>query len=344
MAKINILNSQSLKPLPEIKDTPAKKVIDNLFMPKRAKQLAEIFSSEMENLEEIRIRRGQVILGRCRRQEYKVPDAVQKEEMDYILQRLNQSSLYAWEEEYRKGYLTIAGGHRVGLAGKTMLQRGEVRSLKDINSLNIRIARNVYGAADKIMPYIVNRNYVNNTLLLGPPASGKTTILREIIRHLSDEKGYQISVVDERSELSGMYEGESHLNLGSRVDILDGCPKAIGMSMLIRSMAPEVLATDEMGSAEDVQALEEALAAGVRVITTVHGQSIEDLRNRPTLANLLLKHMFDTIIILGKSQGVGSIEEVYQWQTDGYERVRANEMVRRNIDSWSMGHKRLDLC
>ena len=344
MAKINILNSQSLKPLMPIKECPAKKVIDNLFMPERAKQMTEIFAEELEHLEEIRVRRGQVILGRCRLKELKVPQIVLKEEMEYILQRLNQSSLYAWEEEYRKGYLTLAGGHRVGLTGKTMLQRVEIRALKDINSLNIRLARNVYGAADKIMPYIANKNTVRNTLLLGPPASGKTTVLREIIRTLSDEKGYQISVVDERSELAGMYEGESNLNLGSRVDILDGCPKAAGMNMLIRSMAPEVLATDELGNKEDIQALEEALAAGVRVITTVHGQSLEDLRNRPVLVSLLEKHLFETIIILSKSQGAGSIEAVYQWQNDGYERVRANEIPRRGTDSWSVGSCRLDLC
>lgn len=344
MAKINILNSQSLKPLPEIKETPAKKVIDNLFTPERSKLILNVLGDKLESLAELRIRRGQVILGRCPKQEYIVPQTVQKEEMEYILQRLNQSSLYAWEEEYRKGYLTIAGGHRVGLAGKAMLQRGEIRALKDINSLNIRFARNVYGAAEKIMPYIAQKNKLANTLLIGPPASGKTTVLREIIRLLSDEFGYQISVVDERSELSGMYEGESHLNLGSRVDVLDGCPKALGMNMLIRSMAPEVLATDELGTKEDVQALEEALAAGVKVITTIHGQSMEDLRNKAALANVLLKHMFETIIILSKNQGPGSIQEVYQWQGDGYERVRANEMVRRDFNSRSLGQQRLDLC
>lgn len=325
MMRINLMKAPNFKPLAEARESNIAQVVRNLFSAERAGSILHMVD-EIDFLEELRVRRGQAIIGRRWDREYIVEPIVAKDEMEDILERVNKSSLYAWEEEYRRGFITLAGGHRVGLAGKAMLNRGEVRALKDINALNIRFARNVYGVERALMPYIRTVNGVENTLILGAPGVGKTTVLREVIRNLSDgdeiNRAYQVAVVDERSELAGMYEGECNLNIGKRSDILDGCPKSQGIQMLIRSMAPEVLAMDELGALEDIVALEEALACGIAVIATMHGKSLADIANRVEMERILDKHLFQTIIILSKNQGVGRIGEIYKWQNESYERVR----------------------
>lgn len=241
------------------------------------------------------------------------------EDLARTFQLICKNSVYAFEEEVRQGYLTIPGGHRVGLAGQATAFDGTVKTIKYISSLNIRLARAIPGCADSILPFIVDadRRRMLNTLLISPPRCGKTTILRDLIRQLSIGKptmnitGVQIGVVDERSEIAACQHGIPSVDLGPRVDVLDACPKASGMLMLIRSMAPDVVATDELGRQEDVAAVREAIHAGVSVITTAHSRTIQELKERPYIGDLLEQNFFDRYVILSDRLGPGTVEQIY---------------------------------
>lgn len=255
-----------------------------------------------------------------------VPDEayqVTGEDMRKTLQMMSNCSIYSLEEELRQGFITLRGGHRVGLTGKAVLERGRIRTLKYIAGINLRLARELLGVADKVMPYVINQKerVPYHTLIVSPPQGGKTTLLRDMIRQLSwgiphlGVRGMKVGVVDERSEIGGSYAGVPQKDLGPRTDVLDGCPKVEGMMMLIRAMSPQVIATDELGREEDVFALEEALHAGVKLLTTVHGYSVESLRRRPIMSRILDRGIFERIVVLGFSLGVGTLEAVLDGQT-----------------------------
>ena len=222
------------------------------------------------------------------------------ETMEYIA----GYSLYAYEDELRQGFLTIQGGHRVGVAGKILMEEGKVRSIRYISFLNIRLAHQVEGCADKVMPFIVENGEVCHTLIISPPCCGKTTLLRDVIRQISNGnawcEGKNVGVVDERSEIGGAYQGVPQNDLGIRTDLLDCCPKAEGMMMLIRSMSPEVVAVDEIGDYGDIKAIESVLNCGCRLIATVHGSSVEDIEKKPLLQKMVKEHVFDRYIILSR--------------------------------------------
>lgn len=238
-----------------------------------------------------------------------------KEDIGQVMQAVCKNSFYALEEELRHGYITLEGGHRIGIAGQVSLENGKVKNFKNFSSLNIRLAREVKNCAKKIFSYLFNeKKEIKNTLIISPPRCGKTTLLRDIVRILSsgtDEfKGMQIGVVDERSEIAACKNGVLTNDLGYRVDILDGCPKAEGMIMLIRTMAPQVIITDEIGRLEDVVALEEALHAGVKVIASVHGENLEDIKRRPHVNKLIQDNYFDCYIFLSDKPQIGTIKEI----------------------------------
>lgn len=230
-------------------------------------------------------------------------------------------SLYAAQEELRQGFFTVRGGHRIGVAGKTVLSRKEVGVLKSISSLNVRIAHEVKGCADGIMPLLCENGRFLNTVIVSPPGCGKTTLLRDVIRQLSDgfwEKhtgkqlfGITVGVVDERSELGACFQGVPQNDLGMRTDILDGCPKSQGMMMLIRSMAPAVVAVDEIGGREDIQAVEYVRSCGCGLAATVHGASMEEVKGRPGVGQLLKEGTFKRLIFLDQAGKAGHIRAVY---------------------------------
>lgn len=244
-------------------------------------------------------------------------------DMERTIQLVTGSSLYALEEELRNGFITLPGGHRVGLTGKAVVEGGRVRTLKHIGSINIRVSREVPGLATPLLPHLIDRRHrtVYHTLIFSPPRCGKTTLLRDLIRQVSNGvpelelPGQRVGVVDERSELAGCYRGIPQRDVGARTDVLDGCPKAEGMTMLLRSMAPQVIATDEIGRAEDVAALEEVFHAGVRVLVTVHGSSLRELASRPALQHLFSLKVIQRFVLLGRSRGVGTVEEIWDGQT-----------------------------
>ncbi|SDD43826.1 stage III sporulation protein AA [Paenibacillus sp. UNCCL117] len=223
-----------------------------------------------------------------------------------LLELLTQHSMYTFEEELKRGFLTIQGGHRVGLAGRTVIEQGKVKYIKEVSGFNIRIAREWKQAGKAVLPHLLDPRHGNllRTLVVSPPQLGKTTLIRDLARLLSggDEaagrRAFKVGIVDERSEIAAAVRGVPGFDLGPRTDVLDGCPKAEGMMMMIRSMSPEVLVADEIGRAEDAAALHEALHAGISVIATAHGRDVEDIRRRPILKELLQDGVFERFVVL----------------------------------------------
>ena len=275
---------------------------------------------DLNGLQEIRLRTGQPlrILKENRERvlpEEKKPHIVTKEEMRETMEYISHYSLYAYENELRQGFLTIEGGHRVGVAGKVIMEREKVKNIQYISSINIRVSHEVIGCADKILPYITKNRQVCHTLIISPPSCGKTTLIRDLIRQISDGneyvKGCSVGVVDERSELGGCYLGIAQNHLGTRTDILDCCPKADGMIMLIRSMAPQVIAVDEIGTAEDIHAVEYAMQCGCKMIASVHGLDMDEATKKPVLGELIRRRMFERYVVLGNGEKPGEIRGIY---------------------------------
>ena len=228
-----------------------------------------------------------------------------KNDIELFLSYVCQNSIYAFEEEIKKGFLTISGGHRIGIAGQVVLDiQGNIKTIKNISYLNIRIAHEVKGVSDEILPILYHNRRLLNTLIIAPPGCGKTTLLRDIVRQVSDGNLYgnpcQVSVVDERSEIAGCYKGIPQNHVGIRTDVLDACPKRIGMMMLLRTMSPQVMAIDELGGMEDVEALYHVVNAGCTILVTIHGEDIEEIRRKRYLSELLEEKVFKRYVILDK--------------------------------------------
>lgn len=266
-------------------------------------------------LQEIRLRIGKPLIIVSDNIEFVLHKIIEKEELMEILEYVSNYSLYAFENELKQGFITIEGGHRVGMTGQVQIEDGEVKNIKHISSMNIRISHEVVNCADVMFPYITEDKQICNTLIISPPRCGKTTMLRDLIRQVSDGnrwvRGCTVGVVDERSELGGCYLGVPQNKLGMRTDILDCCPKSKGMLMLVRSMAPQVIAVDEIGSAEDIHALEYAMHCGCKMLATVHGTSMEEIRKKPILDELIKRHKFERYVVLGNTHHIGEVEGIY---------------------------------
>ncbi|MGL4914254.1 MAG: stage III sporulation protein AA [Romboutsia sp.] len=283
------------------------------------------------NIEEIRLRSQKPLILNANNKDYFYnlnsgqldvkmdnPYIVTKEDVEQTFQIICKYSIHSFMDDIKKGFITLKGGHRVGLVGKAIVEDGQVKNLKHVSSLNIRVSREIKGCSDKILPHIIRaNNQVNNTLIISPPQCGKTTLIRDVVRNLSNGnedyafKGIKVALIDERNEISGSYLGIPQMDVGIRTDIIETCPKDLGIMMLLRSMSPNLIVTDEIGNIDEIKALYTALNGGVSLITTVHGDSIEDIKTRKELSNLLDKDLFKKIIILSAKKGPGTIEKIY---------------------------------
>ena len=281
---------------------------------------------DFSELQEIRLRIGQPVTVLYQNEELILPTMYSekkrlgKQEMKETIEHISNYSLYAYEHKLKQGFITIEGGHRVGMAGQVIMEGGKIKNMKYISSINIRVSHEVLDCANKIFPYITYNKQMYHTLIISPPRCGKTTLLRDVIRQISDGnrwiKGCTVGVVDERSELGGCYLGVIQNNLGMRTDILDRCPKADGMIMLIRSMAPQVVAVDEIGAKEDVHAIEYAMHCGCKMLATAHGDSMEEICKKPIFEKLIREKRFERYVILSNRYRLGGIEAVYDENGD----------------------------
>ncbi len=206
------------------------------------------------------------------------------------LNKICQHSIYAFQDELKNGFITLKGGHRVGVVGSCVMENGHIKSIKDINSLNIRLSHDIVGIS-KSVSHIYNDD-ITNTLIISPPASGKTTLLRDLLRYFSDDLEKTIGVVDERYELC------TTTNIGIRTDVITNCPKSIAMITLLRTMSPYAICLDEIGTTEDIKAVQELFNCGVKVVATIHAKDIIELQKKSALKELLATKSFDNYIVL----------------------------------------------
>ena len=293
--------------------------LQGLWPPTVAKALSALPPETMAEVDEVRMRCGRPLMISCgtgdvfvksNGQISKTPDGslvIAPEEIKHLFQAACQHSVYAYEEEIRQGFLTLKGGYRLGLAGRITVRDGKVAALSHCAGACIRIMRELKGCADEAMRLVRPQNNVYSTLIISPPMMGKTTLLRDLTRQISNgifgTEGKRVCLVDERAELAGCVAGIPQLDVGLRTDVLDGCPKAAGMMMALRSLSPQVLVTDELGGEEDAKAVMEAAFAGVKVLATVHGQDENDLMQRHGMRLLIQERVFERYLVLGQTPG-----------------------------------------
>ncbi len=268
-----------------------------------------------QDAREVRLRAGREIrlVGAGGRDRVLGP-TVTAQDLEHCLEHLTGHSRYAWEEQLAQGFLTIPGGHRVGIAGSWSAPGNGSRAVRHVGGLNYRIARAVTGPAASIARRISLGEGPLPTILVGPPGCGKTTLLRDIVRAASDGlygwRGHQVSLVDERSEIAASHLGIPGHDVGARTDVLDGMPKTVGMRMALRALGPELLATDELGGEDDAEAVLDCAYAGVTVLATAHAASLEELHHRPSIARLMGEGVFRREVLLGGQPRPGTVLRV----------------------------------
>ena len=273
------------------------------------RQIEHLPKETRDSIEEVRVYRGREVQVFAGGKRISLTGRTEGQDISSLLNNLMKFSYYAYEEDIAKGFITIDGGHRVGICGKAVVEQGRITLIRDISSLNIRYSKEISGCSDKVMHYVVTPGgKLRSLLIVSPPGCGKTTLLRDIARNLSQE-GYKVGICDERSEIAGMSAGISPYTFGPMVDVLDGCPKAEGILMLIRAMSPQVLITDEIATSEDAKALKACIASGVKVITSIHGSCLEDLK-KTGVWEIIEGHTFDHLLFLSDEPKAGSVREV----------------------------------
>ena len=291
----------------------------SVLLAARLRRLLQTSGVQFAALQELRLRAGRPFLLTYKGKEYTLTEdgrlsqrlnegcVVSPGEVQETLECVSGYSLYAFADEMKQGFLTVPGGHRVGLAGRIVTDGAQIACIRHISFINIRLSHQVKGCADAVMGYLVENGKLLNTLILSPPGCGKTTLLRDVIRQISDGTetlaGQTVGVVDERSELAGSYLGIPQNDVGSRTDVLDCCPKRQGMMMLLRAMSPQVIAVDEIGGSEDLRALQQVQSCGCRLLATMHGDSFADVKQRLTESGASVRALFQRFVMLGSPAG-----------------------------------------
>ena len=288
------------------------------FPEKIEKQIENDIKDKFDTLEEIRLRVERPIVLKFSDTDKVIKYNVTTEDVLSTLQILCENSIYSYQNQIAEGFITVKGGHRIGISGSCAIENGKVINIRYIYSLNFRVARQVIGSSNSSLRHILNleTNSVYNTLIVSAPGTGKTTILRDIIRQLSTGikeikfLAINVGIVDERGEIAAMYKGIPQNDIGIKTDIVENVSKNIGIRMLIRSMSPKVIVADEIGKKEDIEAIHYAVCSGCRGIFTAHGSSFEDISLNPVIHNLIETHTIERLNFLDEKEK-GKVKELY---------------------------------
>lgn len=285
-------------------------------------QLAKlILEHNIQKLEEIRIRANKPVILKLGQVEIVLNYTITTNEIIGILQNICNNSIYTYQNQICNGFITLPGGNRVGIAGNVVIKDGQVSNISYIYSLNFRISHQINGASDNILKYVldIENNTIFNTLIVSPPGAGKTTMIRDLAKRISNGineinfRGVDVSIIDERGEIAAMTKGITFNDVGIRTDVLDNVPKSIGIRMAVRSMAPKVIIADEIGNKDDVNIINYAICSGVKCIFTAHGSNMEDLLKNNEINKIINLQLFSKIIFLDEKQK-GKIKNVVNIQ------------------------------
>lgn len=316
-------------------------------LPRKAISALKEEPALLNHLSELRLRRGKPLCFCYGDKMISRKDhIITEEDMAEAWRLITASSVYALEEEVRRGYITLKGGHRVGIAGSAVLRDEKVKTQKDIASLNYRISREIIGAGLPLLSFITEGKRVFNTLIFSPPGAGKTTLLRDLTRLLSNgaEKlpPKNVSLIDERGEIAASYMGHPCFDVGDHTDVLHGFPKSEGMMLALRSLGPQVIVTDEIGTEEDQKAVSEAIRCGAALLLTAHGGSLAELRERPVLRDILKEGVFHRLVLMGQMPRPGTVEKIYLRvkREGGFDYVESDTFFSSRIGGGARGDDR----